>query len=282
MSLFSKIAKALASTPEKAPEVTLLQAQLNTLTKDGRLHARHLIPFESMASLHLPNGLVGVIKDVSYGGLAVRFDPKDVLLAEQIANPTGATLIVLDRQIACVMSPVRVVKRDESLFVGFHFKHESPDSLVFLREMIEPMRCGKSLNSLSEDMRNDRYKGADWTCLRGDGPTDLILKRVVGGGDLEEALMTFRIQESYFELSFKGGKLKTGKSLNAASNWSANTLTVGAQMGSTTDLDKALLRQAVCILANAPGEQRQVLDGLIRLTMAALNLQFTSIEERAA
>jgi hypothetical protein len=221
---------------------------------------------DDLGSLRLiRDGLTGVVKDLSYGGFAVRFDvtPDDQRI---LSGELSAELTILGRKIACKVTPVRVVKQHASIFAGFCVVHETADTLVFLREFIEPLRCGKSLMAISEAVRNERFKGQEWTCLRGEGPTDLILRR---GEDshMAEAMLTFKTPTSYGELTYRNGILRTGRVIKTVEN---NVQSMGAQIASTDEPDPELLRQAICILAASPSDIRLAVQPLLDEATKAL------------
>ncbi len=267
MGLFDKFSKALGrksvSPDDVAPDP--LTTELATLSKEGRLHTRYVLFADNVGTLRLDSGLTGVLKDISYGGFAARFDvtPDDNRVIE---GQLGATLTVLDRDIRCQVKPVRVVKQHASIFAGFYIVHESAETLIFLREFIEAFRCGKSLMAIGESVRNERFKGQEWTCLRGDGPTDVIVRR---GEDthMAEAMLTFKTSDSYGELTFRNGILKTGRVLKSREN---SIQAMGAQMASTDLTDPALLRQAICILASSPSDVRLAVQPLLDEATKAL------------
>ncbi len=267
MGLFDKVSKAFgrkgADEVSEAPDP--LKEQLATLNKDGRLHARYVLYAENVGSLRLESGLTGIVKDVSYGGVAVRFDvtPDD---RRPIEGELGATLTLLDREIRCRIKPVRVVKQNASIFAGFQIVHEKPDTLVFLRDFIEPFRCGKTLMSIQDHVRNERFKGQEWTCLRGDGPTDLILRR---GEDshMAEAMLTFKTMDGYGEVTFRNGLLRTGRTVKQKDNF---VQSMGALIAQTDAPDAALLRHAICILAASPSDVRLAVQPLLDEATKAL------------
>lgn len=272
MSLFSKIARVLGRQNE-ADESDPLQKQLEHLNKDGRLHARYVIHGEGIALLKLDDGLTGFVKDISYGGMAVRFVAEGNATLPSVLPPvvTG-TFILLDRQIRCKLSPVRVVSQNSKvLFVGLSLRHESPETLIFLRDLIEPLRCGRSLAVLTREMRNEKYRGEEWSCLRGDGPTDLLLKTTPDGAGLAEALLTFRVNEQYAELSFKADKMSTGRSLE---DEGGGMLALGSRMATTSEVDKAVLRHAVYILMASPAACRKVARPILKQALQTLELAF--------
>lgn len=274
MSLFEKFSKALGRKPDEAtvPAPDSLQTELAALKKDGRLHARFGLEAEGLASLRLEGlGLTGVLKDVSYGGFGVRFDvtPGDQRALE---GEHQATLVILDREIRCKVTPIRVVKQHAAIFAGLCVIHETPATLTFLRDFIEPMRCGRSLLSIQEDIRSERFRGQEWTCLRGEGPTDLILRR---GADalMEEAILTFKTIDAYAELTYRNGILRTGKELKAVVG---SIQSMGSQMASTDRVDLRVLRQAIAILSASPTAIRPTVQPLLDEATKALRQQSLS------
>lgn len=269
MSLFSKLGKMLGR--DSTPETAALK-ELETLNQDGRLHARYLISGEGVARIELEGGMTGVVKDISYGGMAARFELKDATAQARITDPVKARLHLLDRSIECVMSLVRSVSTpgQQTLYAGFAIRHESADTLIFMRDLIEPLRCGKSLTALEPSMRHERYKGAEWSCLRGDGPTDLIIRLAKDSPSLQEALLTFRISDSYCEVSFRNNTLKTGKMVGSGNS----KMTVGGQMASTTEVDLTVLRQSICILLGAPPANRRLVAPLLTEALRHLKIDY--------
>ena len=267
MGFLDKLTKVFQKSPaEDEP----LAKQLETLNQDGRLHARYVVNGDGIAALQLENGMTGTIKDISYGGMAVRFAAAGQVPDQTLPKILKGTFILLDQRVECVLSPIRVVSQDSRVvFVGFSLHHERPETLVFLREFIEPLRCGKSLAPVAAEMRNERYRGAEWSCFRGDGPTDLILRASADGATVEEALLTFRVMDSYCDLTFKGGRLKTGRMLDKDPS---GTLSVGGRMASTVQMDRGILRQSIYILMSAPISSRALTRPLLEEALRVLEL----------
>jgi len=264
MGIFSRITKGKASTEvDKNPE-----RQLEALARDQRLHARYMINDEGLVRIHL-SGLVGEVKDVSYGGLAVRFDGE--ALPKTLPPPLTGRLQLLDRSVDCKLATIRIATPSpRTLFAGLALLHETPDTLLFLREFIEPMRCGKSLLALGPEMRHERYQGKEWTYLRGDGPTDIILKTSTENQTIEEALLTFRNGNTYYDLSLKGGHLRTSHTTDK--NDAPGAIDVAARMTVPTEIDKTTLRHAVYILMSTPPAYRKATQPLLNHILAALQI----------
>jgi hypothetical protein len=182
------------------------------------------------------------------------------------------TLKLLGHEVQTKMTIVRVASHasgPEHAIGGFCMHHETPAALLFLRDFIEPSRHGESMGSLAKQHRHDRYQGEDWHCFRGDGPTDLILRTRGSEAELtpEEALLTFRMNEAYWELAFRQGQLKTGRVIGGVT---MATDPGTARMGSTPDLDAKILRSATFILAAAPATCRALTAPILMQVKRAL------------
>ena len=158
------------------------------------------------------------------------------------------------------------------LFVGCTFVHDTAETLIFLRDVIEPLRCGKTFSLLPEDMRNERYIGPQWACFRGDGPTDLLIRVKKETNELEEALLTFRFGDSYREVSFLDGRIKTGKSTQKPGE--SGGLVASSQMASNLDVDKVVLRHGAFVLVGAPQQYRKQIEPMLRLILQSLDVAF--------
>jgi hypothetical protein len=271
MGFFSKIARALGGNAAEGDDPRLIK-ELESLNKDGRLHARYVVHGDGIATLKLDNGLSGIVKDISYGGMAVRFGQETQALQEGLPSSLRGTLHLLDQSVKCRLSPVRVVSQNSKvLFVGFSLHHEGPETLVFLRDFIEPLRCGRSMAALPTDLRQDRYRGPEWSCYRGEGPTDLLVKSL-RDDEIEEGLLTFRINEAYCEITYKNGVLKTGRNIDREG--------VAVRMGSNIEANPQILRSAIYILMSSPAACRKVARPIMREAMKALKLDW--VESSAA
>jgi hypothetical protein len=95
------------------------------------------------------------------------------------------------------LKTVRTIPNNKDIiYVGFCFEHTQPDTLIYLRKIIEPIRHGRSLEELNSEYTSEQYRGKNWHCFRGDGPVDIVLqtddseKKVVDALILEEARCT--------------------------------------------------------------------------------------------
>lgn len=269
MRLLSKLAKAFQRDPTSQG---IESRELAAINRDSRLHARYMIAVENLAFLHFPDRTIGAIRDVSYGGMAVKI-PLPATNSLQVQDKLKAKLQVLDRSIECSLALVRSVAQADVgiLFAGFSIHHDSADTLIFMRDLIEPLRCGKSLVLIDQSVRHERYQGHEWLCFRGDGPTDLIVRLGKDGATLLEALLTFRISDCYSELSLKQNTLRTGRMRGEGEK----KLAVGSQMASTAEIDLEVLRQAICILLGMPSEFRHISCQLLSEALKYLNIEMS-------
>lgn len=271
MSFLKKISGLLRSGNNA--EHIKYQRELETLTEDGRLHERFAVHGDGIAVLELENGIRGAIRDVSYGGMAVAFPP-DVELPPQTPEPNQVKLLILDRVCVCRAVMVRLLPKAHGIYVGVSLRHDSADSLIFLRDLIEPLRCGKSLTLVPTALRQERYRSAEWHVARGDGPTDLLLK-APNKGSIEDALMTFRSGDTYQELSMRDGQIKTGKTISK----SDSPQLLGSQMGSTSSIDRKVLHQALCILLGVAPNIRELTMPLLVKGIKELGLDPTALSQ---
>lgn len=270
MSLFGKLASAVGSRKDRETEKAVTK-ELETLKREGRLHARHVVNGQDLLSLTLPSGAKATIRDVSYGGLGLLFPATDSPKVGRVAESTKAQLKILDRELTVTGTPVYFMDRGANdLFVGFQIKHEAPESLIALREVLEPIRWGGSLSPIGPEVRHERYQGSEWSCLRGEGPTDLVIKTSPDRTDILEGLLTFRVGSAYCDVSLREGRMSTSRSLSEGSR---GPVDAGSQMvTSGGGLDAATLRYAVYILLGAPEAARKQAQPLLVRMVEALGL----------
>lgn len=246
MNLFKKIKETFNLGSDAENEIF---KRIEVLNKECRMHARYSISLTGVMRLRLSSGIIGIIKDLSYNGLGVQYHLSEAAQSTPTVGVLEGAIDALDYSFPCTVLEVRR-SRDPTgsdVLVGYAIHHNDAKTLVALRDIIEPLRCGYSMLALDPLIRHDRYRTPDWSCYRGDGPTDLLIRRDKGG-QLLEALLTFRINEHYCELSYVNNSLKTGKMISTAK---PSKLTSAEQMASTVTLDHVLLRYSICVLLGA-------------------------------
>jgi hypothetical protein len=246
-----------------------VQSELSTLKMDGRLHHRIKITDPTLVSLTLADTPTLRVIDLSYGGIAI------LLPANPMAS-TGALvtgrLHTLNRFVDLNLtlmrsSPFREIEENQVL-AAFRVIHEDSAPLLFLRQFIEPSRSGESLAYIAPTMRQVRYNHQDWHCLRGEGPVDLLLRCEPNSVTPAEFLLTFRIQDSYWDLGYRNGQLSTGQAAN--SNTSALDRGVDSVINSA-ELNPYVLRTAIFILSSCSTTYKELMQPIIELAKWALN-----------
>jgi hypothetical protein len=267
MNLLKRLVTRLGFSEAALDEVPSLAGPIAMLSRDSRMHPRYGVAAHSLVRLELPGLDPTPVHDLSYGGISVILPRAAAADAQRLPRDVRARLVILDRGIDCHLTVARLVDQPKDrVFVGFAIRHEAPDSLLFLREFIEPLRAGQSLSVIDLSIRKDRYRDPQWLVLRGDGPTDVRIFTPTGEATPKEALVTIRFDDAYAELSVEGGHLATRRSVGGGHG----SETAVAQMATTTALDIAILRRSLGVLAGAPLDCRDGVRGLLGMTLAAL------------
>jgi hypothetical protein len=241
MGLFSRLKTAMGgSGPEPADD------GLEAVRKEMRMHTRYAVAFHQNAHFQLGDDWSGRVMDISYGGVAVKFTATKPGTSLPLEGNGVITILGAGQKFS--VKAVRTVPHDQStIYVGLCFNHTDPETLMYLREIIEPMRQGLTMDSITREVRSEKYRGEDWCCFRGEGPVDLVF-RLDSGNQLAEGLATFKIADYYYEIAIQNGILRTAKSAEKSSR----ALAVGAKMIPTAKPDPTVLRRAFLILASAP------------------------------
>ena len=132
--------------------------------------------------------------------------------------------------------------------------------------MLEPMRQGSSLVRVPDEILKEKYLKGNWTYLRGEGPTDVML-RPGPDGTLVEALMTIHRDKAYNEVRYEHGVLSTGIAVdsNETSGYASSRMT------SHQKSDPVILHHAACILLSTiSGTASTLVDQLLRHVVAEL------------
>jgi hypothetical protein len=181
--------------------------------------------------------------DISYGGMKLALSKSEsqkfsATTPEQIYT----CLICLPDQK--IHASLRIVYCSASgLQAGCSFEHANNDTLIQLREILEPLKTGESLRQTDPKMLNEKYASGDWFIYRGYGPTDFSVRLDVGHRSLAELIVTMRTLDTYSELSFVDGAWRTAKSASKTSIGRASV-----QMLRDRELDPSVIRQTAYTL----------------------------------
>ena len=256
MGLISKFKSVFATSSNSGAN----NASLEDVRKEMRSHSRYPISLEGEGSITMAGGWVGTVLDISYGGIAVCFESSKCDLSQSVSVMSSCKLEILGKSHHFQIKTVRTIPNGkDELYVGFCFEHTEPDTLIYLREVIEPIRNGRSLEELSSEFRSDQFQGKNWHCFRGDGPVDIVLQTDDSKSKVVEALLTLKSGDSYYEVGINGEKLWTSKSAGGAST----QMMGGARMTPSSTADLSVLRKAFLILASAPVKSTKIVSPLL-------------------
>jgi len=261
MSLLKKLGFGKSSPTSEALDTSDLAAGLKPPAgaqgREKRAHIRFPLGIPAALYIDFGDGNLVPVKDVSYGGFVAEISE----VPNQCRLPGGmqAKIFALSGYVTVTIGYVY----SRGAATAFRFHHDTPDALLFLREPLESMRLGSTLTPISGDMLKAPYNQAGWMCLRGDGPTDLVMS-ADAKGLLTEVLMTYRQGEVYKEISLKGGIIKTSRSIDTA-GYSAS------RMAQTDEVDPQSLKTALYILSGISDKAtRKLSDQIIRMIVKLL------------
>jgi hypothetical protein len=176
--------------------------------------------------------------DISYGGMKITLSKSDTQkFAATTPEQIYSCLICLPDQK--IPARLRIVYCSTSrLQAGCSFEHANNDTLIQLREVLEPLKTGESLRQTDPKMLNEKYASGNWFIYRGYGPTDFSVRLDEGHRNLVELIVTMRTLDTYSELSFVDGAWRTAKSAAKTSIGRASV-----QMLRDRELDPSVIRQ---------------------------------------
>lgn len=237
---------------------------------DARLHTRYSFQDED-AVLRLGNcNPPWRIDNLSYSGFGA-FAIHPQAGPQSIDNDFPLTLSIMGIQHECRASKVHIREQSKRVvFIGAEFQHHRPETLIFLRKSLEPLRWGHSIKVIPRELRQERYQAIEWECLRGEGPTDLIYQVAPVQGDLKtipanghhlvSALLTFPLAGQYSEVKWASNILTT--SISTQTTDSLN-LRDGHIMKRLHQFNSDQLRSGLCILLGLSKIQQLTLAPLI-------------------
>lgn len=260
----SLITKKINEFAESLSEVASSQTPTKNPVRSGPREKRRfnrVVPQHvDLVTATFSNGSKAFISNISYGGFACAtspYFPDFSKIPEQ-----EVTISIVARSHRCPMSHIHSLGGVSA----FALHHHGPETLLFLREMLEPMRQGSSLVRVPDEILKEKYLKGHWTYLRGEGPTDIML-RPGPDGTLVEALMTLHRDKAYNEVRYEHGILSTGIAIDTGDSFGTAT----SRMSSHRKSDPVILHHAACILlATISGEASTLVDQLLRHVVAEL------------
>ena len=210
---------------------------------DKRMHGRFRLGSFDHLKVIAADGQAGMLQDISYGGFAL-VPPRG---SEASFGHDGVYTLSLFNQ-TCRCQAILVNQRSSTY--GFSFLHSTPNTLIFLRNVIEYLKAGDSMTLLDKSLVNTKYKSDDYAVFRGFGPSDLILHLSGNSGRLENGIVNFLRDGVYREVSYQNGTFKVfePEAGDEKLNYGDNT------QQQEVDLDKNDLFLASMILVGAYGK----------------------------
>ncbi|MBP6218968.1 MAG: hypothetical protein KA436_10325 [Oligoflexales bacterium] len=230
---------------------------LKELKKDARRYQRYPLCSKDILQVQTREGKTYPVANISFSGFAIcgPTDSKTVPLSEEMK------LVFLGQSITVFAKQTYI--NSNALILGYSFTSDTAHDLILLKELMGALKSGSSLKALARQFLKAEYLDDSWTCLRGEGPTDLLVRtKSKGSLDLEELVLTFlNTEEDYQELRYHNGAFITGKAVDKG---------VGARMRSTQDLDQDILKRALLILAGAQDDFSPLAAHIITILMGKI------------
>lgn len=255
-----KINEFAESLSEVASSQNPTATPVRTGPREKRRFNRVVPQHVDLVTVTFSNGSKAFVSNISYGGFACATSPYFPDFSKSAEQEV--TISIVARSHRCPMSHIHSLGGVSA----FALHHHGPDTLLFLREMLEPMRQGSSLVRVPDEILKEKYLKGRWTYLRGEGPTDIML-RPGPDGTLVEALMTLHRDKAYQEVRYEHGVLSTGIAIdsNESSGYASSRMT------SHQKSDPVILHHAACILLSTiSGEASTLVDQLLRHVVAEL------------
>ncbi len=226
----------------------------NGLGVEQRLHGRFPIAQTDLAAVVIGQDQSRFpILDLSYGGIAFQASLGDSKESLTPGSCIELTLRVLNATIAASATIVRT----ERGIVAASWRHLNNNTLIFLRDILEPLRWGTTLSTGKSD--RDVWKD-NRLSVRGDGPTEVLLVR--RGNALLFASATFLQHGRVYEVALDHGRIQMRTAVTHHG--------FSAGDGESESTKEQLLRTVILVLANAPLQSQRP---FVEEFMAAANIE---------
>lgn len=181
------------------------------------------------------------LMSLSYGGLSLAGEPQNLRDVYK-----DVELRILDQRCTVTLNRVH----GQKAFSGYQFVHDKPDSLLFLRNVLEGFRIGRSLSPINSEMLKQQVTADHKICLRGDGPTDIVLVfKNSSYQELDKAILTSMNEGQYFHCEFRAGEIFTGGAIDSTG--------VSVRMANHETPDKGIVRRTIYILSGMKSFEQQ-------------------------
>lgn len=242
---------------------------MDQVQKEQRYHERHpLVPGDPLTA-SLLGGINARVIDISYGGILMQASGSRLPSEDQFRAASEMEIHHLGRtRLCCVVSVRNISVFENNAMLAYEFRHQAAESLLFLKNIIEPIRNGGSLVKLSSENLKEPYNSPEWSCYRGDGPIDVIAEFDENRTHLLRVIMTFRHESQYFEVAYDGGKIKTSMTDELPDQQDPGA--VCQLVKQTSKIDPEIIAHCASIMMGFNPEIREELGGFVSSVMARL------------
>ncbi len=202
------------------------------------------------------------VVDISYGGLALHVPGKHLPKAEAFKNATEIEVISLDKSMKCPSVNVRDVTINEmGAFVAYEFRHKEADSLIFMKEIIEPIYNGKSIYQVAQEKLAEPYSLPNWKVYRGDGPTDILAEYDEEQTNIIKLLMTFTFNGACHEVLYRDGKISTNQIDKGICD--GHDFEQAGNGKKSAKADRTIIKECLAIILGIEPDIREDLEGFV-------------------
>ena len=193
---------------------------------DQRLHARHVINDSDLCVVESEKGGIFGVLNLSHFGCLVKPLGEGSFLS--LAPPFQVKLNICGR--ARDISVLKCEHRKDCW--ALVFKHDQPESLLLMSDMIAPLASGSSAIAIPGDPAKDGVMTKFRRRFRGDGPFDMTLERNDTGALTFIMITIMSHSGEYASLIWDQGRVITKKAVDNSG--------VGARMTQTREVDLRL------------------------------------------
>jgi hypothetical protein len=142
------------------------------------------------------------VKDLSYGGLAIKQSSKTIEKLIKDKRSFKGSLHVLHKQHPCEIMPIY----EHGEHLGCSFIHSNPDLLLFLRNILEFLRIGSTMELLPRHLMEEKYQSEGFEVYSGETGVDLIMRWEED--ELDFLNLSFTESNVFSHIIFEDGSLK--------------------------------------------------------------------------
>lgn len=142
------------------------------------------------------------VGDLSYGGMALLCEEEKLAPYHNQENVIEMTLHVYHLSMVVEVVPIHGGEGQ----TGCSFIHSKPDTLLFLRQVLEFIRMGSAVLPTPKEHVKEPYKAPVYHMFHGDRGTELVV-RTAGVADVESLEIRFRDGHTDNRVQFSKGSM---------------------------------------------------------------------------